>query len=310
MGRRVARALRHAGVVDHVVAVDEPSSGGIDLKRHLADADIVVLAGWSEGRPSTDELAAKTSLDDVKAVLEAAGAVRHVVLISSATVYGAWADNRVPLTEDAPLRPNPGAFQPVARAEAERLVSDWGDEHPSAVTTVLRPTVIVGAEPSWATSVLGGLTRVHPRRASRPVQFVHIDDVASAVVTAVAQGLAGTFNVAPDGWLAEETARALAGRPLRLPLPDRLARLVIGAPSGLMPYVCHPWVIANDRLRSAGWVPAWSAEEALVAAVPPSWWQRLSPSRRQEVTLGASVVTLGGALGGVLAVLRARRRSR
>jgi nucleoside-diphosphate-sugar epimerase len=307
-GRRVADALRRAGLAGRVIAVDDNELAGPDLKRLLAEAEVVVHVAWGDGRPSTQAVAARASLDDTRAVLEAAAGVRHVVFVSSATVYGAWADNRVPLTEDAPLRPNPGAFQPVARAEAERLVAEWGDDHPGALITVLRPTVVVGGDQSWATSVLGGLTRVRPKGSGRPVQFLHVDDLAAAVVTVVAGRLGGTFNVAPDGWLADETARALTGRGLRLPLPGRLARLVTGAPSGLMPYVLHPWVVANDRLRAAGWAPSWSAEEALVSAVAPSRWQQLSPSRRQELALGASVLGLAGLVVGVVALLRRRRR--
>ncbi|MDQ1402160.1 MAG: hypothetical protein QOG03_476 [Actinomycetota bacterium] len=307
MGRCIADALRRSGAASRVIALDD-AGGGADLKRQLAEADVLVHAGWGEGRPSTDEVAARASLDDTRALLEAAGGISHVVFLSSATVYGAWADNRVPITEDAPLRPNPGAFQPVARAEAERLVAEWADDHPSTIATVLRPTVVVGGDQSWLTSVLGGLTRVRPKGSSRPVQFLHIDDVASAVVTVIAPPRVGTFNVAPDGWVDDETARALIGRGWRLPLPGRLARAVTGAPEALMPYVLHPWVVANDRLRAAGWSPSWSAEEALVAAVPPSRWQSLSPSRRQELALGASVVALGGLSATIVALARRSRR--
>jgi nucleoside-diphosphate-sugar epimerase len=310
IGRRIAEALRHSDSVTRVVALDDPGRGMGDLKRQLAGADVVVLAAWGEGRPATDEAAARASLDDTRSILEAAGDVHHVVLLSSATVYGAWADNRVPLTEDAPLRPNPGAHQPVARAEAERLVADWADEHPAALASILRPTVIVGADQSWTTSVLGGLTRVRPKGSSRPVQFLHIDDLATAVARVVVDQRGGTFNVAPDGWLGDETARELTGRGLRVPLPARLARAVTGAPAGLMPYVLHPWVVANDRLRGTGWVPAWTAEEAVVAAVRPSRWQRLSPSRRQELALGASVAAIGGLGIAVALLVRARRRRR
>ena len=73
-------------------------------------------------------------VDETRAVLDAAGAVgaAHVVLMSSATAYGAWANNPVPLTEDAPLRPNPDLDFAVRAAERERLAADWKHEHPGA----------------------------------------------------------------------------------------------------------------------------------------------------------------------------------
>ena len=69
--------------------------------------------------------------------------VRTVVRVSSATVYGAWADNPVPLTEDAPLRPND--FSPAVQgAEVERLLSEWRAARPDVVVTTLRSAMVVG----------------------------------------------------------------------------------------------------------------------------------------------------------------------
>src|SRR5207302_10276973 len=116
-------------------------------------------------------------------VLEAASAVtaRHLVLLSSAAVYGAWANNPVPLTEDAPLRPNPGVAFAAEKAELERAAADWRDDHPGATVAVLRPTLTVAPEGS------GWLARALERSSvpvtddEPPAQFVDIDDLAAAV---------------------------------------------------------------------------------------------------------------------------------
>ena len=52
----------------------------------------------------------------------------------------------------------------------------------------------------------------------------------------------------------------------RVALPARLARALIRLPNGLLPYTVHPWVVANDRLRAAGWTPTFTNEEALLLA--------------------------------------------
>ena len=57
-----------------------------------------------------------------------------------------------------------------------------------------------------------------------PAQFLHLDDLASAVVLAVDQRLDGVFNVAPDGWVPGERVRALTGARPRIRLPDRRGR--------------------------------------------------------------------------------------
>jgi hypothetical protein len=36
----------------------------------------------------------------------------------------------------------------------------------------------------------------------------------------------------------------------------------------VLPYLVHPWVVANDRLRDAGWAPRHTNEEALLLAMP------------------------------------------
>src|SRR4029450_10059446 len=88
----------------------------------------------------------------VGGVLEAAssGSISTLIYRSSASVYGAWADNRVPLTEDVPLRPNPSFSFAVEHAEAERRVWEWADGHPAVRVAVLRPAPVVapGVE-SW-----------------------------------------------------------------------------------------------------------------------------------------------------------------
>ena len=243
-----------------------------------------------------------TRAGDLRHVLTAPDAVDidHLVLVSSAVVYGAWADNPLPLTEDAPVRPNPGFTEAAVHAEAERLAWEWLDEHPSMTLTVLRPTVVVG-DPAhqWLVRALGpghGATRT----GAPPRQFLHADDLAAALGHVTETRLAGLFNVAPDGWAPGGATDSLAAR-----RPGKRNSL-----PGSEPYLRHPWVVANDRLRATGWAPGWTTEEAVVATERGSWWRELSPRRRQEVTLGASGAGIIGAAAVAAAVIRSQRERR
>jgi hypothetical protein len=48
----------------------------------------------------------------------------------------------------------------------------------------------------------------------------------------------------------------------------------------------YPWLVANDKLRAAGWEPTVSNEQAYVEGTESPWWTMLSPKRKQELALG------------------------
>lgn len=279
------------------------SSATLDLKASLATAGVVVHAG---------EASDTTTVLDVAVGIGA----EHVVVLSSAAVYGAWDDNPVPLTEDATLRPNLGIMAVAERAEIERRAQEWIFDHPGITLTILRPcTVVVPDGEDWPSGDLDGIAGLGSGDGSRPVQFLHVEDLASAVSVAVGQKLGGLRNVAPAGWITEDEARALSGgRVVALPEPVRRAarRLTLGktVDRGVAALSSHPWVVASDKLRADGWAPVYDNREALVATRRPTWWQRLSPTKRQEFSMavvgGVAVVAIAATVFGI----RRRRNKR
>jgi nucleoside-diphosphate-sugar epimerase len=333
LGQRVAARLVAASAFDQVVGLDRNPSApalGETFAEHRVDLRDDDLVPWFDDASCVAHLASSygpepeaesSGVDPILAervLTAAAGAgVPHVVVLSSATVYGAWPDNPIPLTEDAPSRPNPGfAFardKADAEQEARRLAAELGVE-----LTVLRPTTAIAAsEGSWVARALTASAGVRIGDVDPPVQFLHFDDLASATALVVEQRLSGTYNVAPDGWIPPDAMRALAGLP-RPRVPVSVARRLAGVrwrlglsptPPEVLPWVMHPWVVANDRLRAAGWQPEHSNEEAYVAATAPGPLDTLSPKRRQELALGAvaGAAAMAG-LGGAVLVRRALRR--
>lgn len=348
VGSRVAARLLARPDVDRVVGIDlvpvvqtdprldarvidlsaRPGPGDLELERAMEGAETVLHLAWTvpdrKGSVPADVAAAaaanQRSLVRVLDVAEKVG-VSGVVHVSSATVYGAWADNKVPLTEDAGLRPNPEFTFAVSKAEAERILAEWSDGHPAVTVAVLRPAATVGADGRPLYQALG-ITRA-PRLGDegRPVQYLHVDDLASAVVLAWEKRLSGVYNVAPDGGIPEEYARALAGGVAKVSVPDRLAARLAsigwrlwrrGIPAEAQAYATHPWVIAPDRLKAAGWVPEYTSEEALVATDERVHWDDLPPGRRQNLNLlliaGGVALAATGVVAGVAALRRRRRR--
>jgi nucleoside-diphosphate-sugar epimerase len=302
LGRRVLARLGEDRVV--ALGTDDPalSDGSPELKRSLHGVEVVVHLASATAEP----------LAATRKVLEAAGdaGARHLVVVTSALVYGAWPANPVPLTEEAALRPNPGFEPAVALGEVERLVAEWRDGHPGATVAVLRPAPAVAEDDrGWLAPMLAAARGTPVDDEDPPGQYLHLDDLAAAVAVAVDGRLDGPYNVAPDGWASGEDLRALQGGP-RVRLPGEVAAKVLRwrwragvspTPPGLLPWLCHPWVVAADRLRAAGWSPTHSTEEAFVAGHRPAPWAMVSPRRRQELALGGAGVALAG-LGAAAAV--------
>ncbi len=287
---------------------------GTDLAPHLRDVSVIVHLAAAIGPLPDGALFTRVNVDGTRRVLEAASANRvgKVVRPSSTAVYGAWANNPVPITEDAPLRPSPGYLPAVVDGECERLLAQWAGAAPGRVATRLRIAPIVGAGAhSLFTEVATGRAPVRVRGAAPPVQVVHVDDAATALALSAEVDLDGAYNVAADGWLAYEEATALLpGR--RFPaLPAPLATRVLtlswatglgDAPPTVVPYLIHPFVVANDRLKQAGWKPLHSNDEALLVATG-------APDRGVvPVLAGAAAVTAGTAVG-TWWLTRRRRKS-
>ena len=318
LGDRVARLLAEQDGVRVVVLDDvlHPSTGRkvSDIDPDLDVADVVIDLGTSDYDRRAEKR--ESASEFVAASLGAADqlGVDQVVFVSSALVYGAAPNNPKPLTEDAVLRPDVEFVFARQLASAEELVEQWRRARPGRATSVLRPALSLaeGDSSRLASAVVSGLGR-RVAQADPPSQFLHLDDLASAVALSVRSRLDGVFNVAPDGWIAGERVRALSGERPRLPLPDRLAEVVASLrwrfqrgpiPPGLRSYTREPWIVSNGRLRQAGWTPTVTNEQAYVEATEAPWWTMISPKRRQELTLGLGVV--GGALLGGVAVALGR----
>jgi nucleoside-diphosphate-sugar epimerase len=264
-------------------------------------------------RPDLDVPGARAEAAITRRMLAAAAdaEVPAVVLLSSAVVHGAWPDNPVPLTESAPVRPNPGFPFGARCAELERLAAAWAADGGGRRAVVLRPAPVVGAGPGLVTWLRIGWP-VRWAEEEPPVQLLHVDDLASAVALAATAPLDGPYGVAPDGWLAPAEVRALAGVPSgAVAVPGRLRRALDArrAAPAVPAYASHPWVVANDRLRAAGWAPRSTNEEAYVATHAGAPWARISPRRRQDLILGAAAAaTVAVPAAAVTALRRSRRR--
>ena len=185
LGRRVVERLKlHGGfAVREVNQSTDVIDAPLDIFIHLAPGDHDALV---ERRRSavigTPELLQAATMQGAK----------HIVLLSSAMVYGAWPNNPVPLTEDTALRPDFGFAFARQLATVEQLVDDWRESADERSATVLRPVPAMAAD--GASSLVRALAAGMGGRLGEddvPAQFLHLDDIADALVLASVKKLGG-----------------------------------------------------------------------------------------------------------------------
>lgn len=288
IGRALCAVLvaRHVPVVvvDRVRAsgvrsVDISTPGAGDALRSACAGARAVVHLASEVNPTTSSERARAlrlHVDGTRAVVRAARAagVARFVLVSSATVYGAWPDNPVPLDENARIRPVPSFAYAVDKAEQERIVELEGQ---GLSVAVARPAIVYGpGARNYLTEILRRSPFLPSIDGNRPhLQFVHVEDVATALAALALEPHQGVFNVASDDWLTFDEVAAIRGlrvasMPSALlgPLVDTLARWMpphLRAPAAMLPYLTHPFVVSTQKLRTTGWCPQWTSSDALRA---------------------------------------------
>ena len=214
---RISPAFRHAKFEAAIADIGDPAA---HARLRGADALVNLAFVVLRGRLPLREMH-RSNVDGTKALLSAAqdAQVASMVQLSSAAVYGHGAG----LAEDAPLAPLRRFRYAMHKAEVDAWIAQA-----LPGTAVLRPTIILGPNAQPLLKRIAGAP-CHPLLPDpQPrLQCVHEDDVAQAVVLALAQRASGAYNLAAatDFSLRE---LVLARHPRAPGVPLGLARLALG----------------------------------------------------------------------------------
>jgi UDP-glucose 4-epimerase len=211
-------------------------------------------------------------------VLAAAAAVgaAKVVFASSSVVFGASADNPIPIPESHPRRPHARIQYTLDKVEVEDLCAAFQKEHPEIGVVALRPVTIVGPRMNnFISRFMQKPILLVPRGFDPPWQFVHEVDCARAAQAMLFNDLRGAYNLGADAPVRLSEVLARCGRPIWR-VPRRLLRASadlfwylrvqslseINGP--LVDFLCWPPVLDNSRLkREAGFTFRYTSGEAI-----------------------------------------------
>lgn len=197
--------------------------------------------------------------------------VSRTLVLSTYHVYGANAYNPALIDEAAPLKAAELTMDLVDSVELENLAQIYLWKHPELRMTILRPCNIVGPGVKNSISTLLSNHYVPVLAGFSPMmQFLHIDDMADAIVAAFTRDQPGIYNVAPDDYVAYQTALKACGcRPIPIPsIPPSLSRKLAswldikGFPPYLLNYFKYPVIIDGSQFTQLhGFKPRYTLQE-------------------------------------------------
>jgi nucleoside-diphosphate-sugar epimerase len=334
LGEAVTAALVAAEGIGRVIAIDEQRGRTEGVTWRLGDVTSPAVAEQLRGANAVVHLAAPTDLEAalhdpqrreravraVQAVATASAAIgaRRLVAVTSAMVLGAVPDNPVPLPDDSPVAAAPDSGIVGDLLEVEHVLERTPRVHPGLAVTVLRPAALVGPGVDTIVTRHFEAPRLLALKESENAwQFCHYDDVATAIATALVHELDGSLTVGSEGVLDQERLELLSGmRRIELPAAlamgtaQRLHRVgVLPTPASDLAFVTYPWAVSSDRLRAAGWVPAYDNETCLGVLLEQIRGRHAVAARRmdrKDAALGAAGAAV--ALMGTAALMRRRRK--
>jgi UDP-glucose 4-epimerase len=199
--------------------------------------------------------------------------VKHVVVKSSAAVYGAFPDEPSLLTEQHGARPDLSGYGRDC-AEAEMYARDFGRRRPDVGVVILRTQNVIG--PTIDTSIGRYLSFpvVPTAMGFDPrIQLLHEDDALRALHLALSTKRSGIFNIAGDGVVYLSQAIRLLGR-RQIPLVLPVAQAIAGGlrRTGLvdfavdqLPVVLFGRVVDTRRAAEVlGFTANWSTEACVI----------------------------------------------
>jgi UDP-glucose 4-epimerase len=289
LGRRFARAAAAHPNVERVIGVDVvPPRGDIggmsfvraDIRNPVIakviakeDVDTVVhlsiisTPGSTGGRSMMKELNVIGTMQ-LLAACQKSATVKHLLVKSTAHVYGASSRDPAMFTETSETRRAGGGYAKDV-AEIEGYVRGFARRRPDVCVTTLRCANVIGPKVDSPMTTFLRLPVIPRRIGFDPrLQFLHESDLYAALGHALRAQISGTFNVAGSGVMPLSQVVRRLQRPT-VPVPSfglgllRPAHVAAVSPE-LRALLTYGRGIDTTRTRDVlGFEPAYSTAAAL-----------------------------------------------
>jgi UDP-glucose 4-epimerase len=258
----------------HQLDIRDPNLSDLIVEADVL-AHLAFLLWRLPGTDNIDDINIRGSQKVFQAAIDVG--VRKLVFTSSVVAYGLHSDNPIPLTEEAPLRPNPGLYYSRAKGAVEAFLERTGRSNPKLLITRLRPCTVVGpTADKTQMELLVSKTTILVRGYEPPGQLLHEDDLASALHLVIKKDLPGVYNVASDKPCTRRELIQYRENGRVVALPYSLLKILFsilwrtGATVFAPEWVDlfrYPFVLSNEKLKAEGWSPKYTTPEAFQALI-------------------------------------------
>ena len=187
----------------------------VDTVVHMS---VIATPSGAGGRTSMKELNVIGTMQ-LLAACQKAPSLRHLVVKSTTTVYGASPRDPAMFTENMSAKSLPKSGYSKDATEVEGYVRSFARRRPDVRVTMLRAANVIGPHVNspiaqyFRLPVIPTVLGYDPR-----MQFLHESDLQSALHRAVLTEVPGTFNLAGDGVILLSQALRRIGR-TSIPVP-------------------------------------------------------------------------------------------
>lgn len=253
-----------------------------DVEEFMRGADVVVHMAFVLNPPKDREAARKVNIDGTRNILKSAKNVgaKQIIVLTSASTYGAHPDNPLFMKEEHPLRGdlNFGFWYSEDKAVQDRMTQIFAKENPDIKVCIARPAIVFGenvnnfiSQGFFNPPVVGIFHR------NIPFQYIYETDVAKAIWVMIEKKASGIYNLSGDGVVTMKRGAEIMKKPIIYipsPLHKPMYQIMVKAkildpltPFAAIDFFKYPWTLdITKAYEELNFSPEMSSEATFIKA--------------------------------------------